>query len=227
MQGGSGECAPSGDLLQRFLKQNENVKFSNEQMEIGNGLHDRSVSVDSGLSGPSVVCSPDATISESYISSNHALKKSTESGNGMELKEDDKICSLEKVATNLGSRPLTDHIPKSNLLNSTKVKDEPYDHLDGCNLYGKDMNNAYSNVLSVKSEITMTDEPYENKVDDIRLRSRMKSFSSRKVFGSTSTAYEHPKPYPGCSILVSEPASLMNIKRGRKRKRTATYILHI
>lgn len=218
---------PSGDLLHCFLKQKEKSVFANEElMEIGNGLPDKTGSDAPRVCSLSVVCSPNATISGSYFSSNHSLDKSTESGNDMKLKVK-KICSSEKVATELGSRLLTDHVSEANLFNFTKVKEEPYDHVDGCNLYGKDMKNIYSNILSIKSEATMPDGPYENKVDDMRLQDRMKFFSSQKGFGSTSTDYKHLKPSdPGCSIIVSEPASLINIKRRRKRKKTATYILH-
>ncbi|XP_023550956.1 uncharacterized protein LOC111808937 isoform X2 [Cucurbita pepo subsp. pepo] len=220
VEGGSG--VPSGDL-QCFLKEKAKSMFaSEERMEIGNVLHDKSGSYSPRHCSPSVVCSPNATLSGSYFSSNHSLNKSTESGNDMELKEDE-ICSLEKVATELGSRHLTNHVPQANLLSSTKVKDEPYDHGEGCSIYGKDMNNVYSNTLSIKSETTMPDEPYENKVDDMPLQDRMKFFSSRKDFGFTSMDHEHPKPSdPGCSVLVSEPVNFPNTKRRRKQKKTAT-----
>lgn len=223
VQGGSG--MPSGELLQCFLKQREKSMFASEElMKNGNVLHDRTESHAPRLCSPSVVCSPNATLPGSYFSSNHTLNKSTESGDNMELKED-KIYLMEKVATELGSRPLTDHVPKANLLSSTKVKDEPYDHVDDCNM---DMKNVFSNTVSIKSETTIPDEHYENKLDNMRLQDRMKFFSSRKVFDFTSMDSEHPKPSdPGCSILVSEPASLMNIKRRRKWKKTATYVLGI
>ncbi|XP_022141525.1 uncharacterized protein LOC111011878 isoform X2 [Momordica charantia] len=222
VEGGSG--ASSGDPMQCFLKQKGKSMFSNVELTgTRNVLHDQNGCDAPHLGSPSVVCSPIATISGSNFSSNRSLNKLTESGNDMELKEDDRICLSEKVTTELGSRLLTNHAPEANLFYSTKVKDEPYDHVDGCNLHGKDMNNVCSRILSVKSETTMPDEPYENKVDDMRLQDRMKFFSSRKVFGSTSRDYEHPKPSdPGCSSLVSEPASLMNVKRRRKWKRTAT-----
>ncbi|CAK9311578.1 unnamed protein product [Citrullus colocynthis] len=218
VEGGSG--MPLGELLQCFLKQREKSMFASEElMKNGNVLHDRTESHAPRLCSPSVVCSPNATLPGSYFSSNHTLNKSTESGDNMELKED-KIYLMEKVATELGSRPLTDHVPKANLLSSTKMKDEPYDHVDDCNM---DMKNVFSNSVSIKSETTIPDEHYENKLDNMRLQDRIKFFSSRKVFDFTSMDSEHPKPSdPGCSILVSEPASLMNIKRRCKRKKTAT-----
>ncbi|XP_038874728.1 uncharacterized protein LOC120067269 [Benincasa hispida] len=218
-----GSGVPSGELLHCSLKQREKSMFACEElMEIENVLHDRTGSHAPRLCSPSVVCSPNATLPASYFSSNHSSNKSTESGDDMELKKD-KICSTEKVATKLASQPLTDHVPKANLLSSTKVKDEPYGHVDDCNIYGKDTNNVCSNTVLIKSETTIPDEHYENKLDNMRLQDRMKFFSSRKVFGFTSMDYEHPKPSdPGCSILVPEPGSFMNIKGRRKRKKTAT-----
>ncbi|TYK26709.1 ty3-gypsy retrotransposon protein [Cucumis melo var. makuwa] len=214
---------PSGELLQCFLKKRDKSMFASEElMEIENVLHSRTGSHAPRPCSPSEVCSPSLTLTGSYCSGNHCVNKSTESGDDMELKED-KICSTEKVATELDSRPLTDHVPKENLLSSTTVKDEPYDHVDDSNIYGKDMNNVFSNTVSIKSEATFPDEHYENKVDNMRLQDRMKFFSSRKDFGFTPLDYEHPKPSdPGCSILVSEPASLTNIKRRCKRKKTVT-----
>ncbi|XP_011655236.1 uncharacterized protein LOC101212787 isoform X1 [Cucumis sativus] len=220
---GEGGFGVRSGELQCFLKKREKSMFaSEERMEIENVLHSRTGSHAPCPCIPSEVCSPCLTLTGSYCSGNRCVNKSTESCDDMELKED-KICSTEKVATELGSRPLTDHVPKANLLSYTKVKDEPYDHVDDSNIYGKDMNNVFSDTVSIKSEATIPDEHYENKVDNMRLQDRMKFFSSQKDFGFTPMNYEHPKPSdPGCSILVSEPASLMNIKRRRKRKKTVT-----
>ncbi|KAL3630428.1 hypothetical protein CASFOL_023412 [Castilleja foliolosa] len=79
----------------------------------------------------------------------------------------------------------------------------------------------------VKSEIQTTDDAYEDELDHMLLRDRMKLFSSRDGPGlvthqsSKRKSKTEPSAF-GCKPVASTPAPSFKVNRPRKRRRTVT-----
>ncbi|KAK3030582.1 hypothetical protein RJ639_039668 [Escallonia herrerae] len=110
------------------------------------------------------------------------------------------------------------------------VKDEP---LDNIGLHSSDTNavgnSCFANMIPVKSELEIANESFEDKVDHMLLRERMKLLASWDVSSSDIYAnFEYHRKFvstgPDCRPIIRESTVPLRTKGLRKRKKTATHL---
>ncbi|KAK2990743.1 hypothetical protein RJ640_003811 [Escallonia rubra] len=161
--------------------------------------------------------------------------KTTKSQNFANIHENDGTCSSQKSDPDhekCGGDDLLSGNHKAILSSGVStfalVKDEPLDNIE---LHSSDTNavgnSCFANMIPVKSELEIANESFEDKVDHMLLRERMKLLASWDISSSDIYAnFEYHRKFvstgPDCSPIVRESAVPLRTKRLRKRKKTAT-----
>ncbi|GMN28462.1 hypothetical protein TIFTF001_002064 [Ficus carica] len=110
--------------------------------------------------------------------------------------------------------------------NSFKIKNEPRDE-NNCHNWDRNVRGTFSsNMVSVKTETKIVNEPGEDEEDHVCLGDRVKLLRSGDDSVPLSRSFECMRksvPFAtGHSSIVSESVKAFNITRPRKRKKTAT-----
>lgn len=113
---------------------------------------------------------------------------------------------------------------------SVKVKDEPLDNGNFHNVQANGVGNFSFNIKNVKSEWEAQNKNYDDQVEDMCLRDRLKIFMAGEGFNlNSSRNYPYSKKTRpssfGRSSVLSESPEPISIKCPRKRKKTATYCI--
>ncbi|KAK3039318.1 hypothetical protein RJ639_028718 [Escallonia herrerae] len=161
--------------------------------------------------------------------------KTTKSRNFANIHENDGTCSSQKSDPDYekcgGNDLLSGNhkaIISSGVSTFALVKNEPLDNIE---LHSSDTNaignSCFANTIPVKSELEIANESFEDKVDHMLLRERMKLLASWDISSSDIYAnFEYHRKFvstgPDCRPIVRESAVPLSTKRLRKRKKTAT-----
>lgn len=179
--------------------------------------------------------SPSGTAAESFLSTNFASLKSANSIS-VNLQECDHVYKSGGMVlqSNLyeaqGAMPVKNCQNTSTFPTSVKVKDEPWDGSEFHNVKADELGNFSFNFKNVKSEWEVQNECRDDLVEYMCLRDRLKRLMSGEGLNlDTSTSYPSLKKIRRSSSErnsnFSRSPEPLNIKRPRKRKKTATYYL--
>ncbi|KAK9272068.1 hypothetical protein L1049_002437 [Liquidambar formosana] len=190
----------------------------------------RSVDAESSMAGSS-----GRTYQFSPLASDCQGTESLKSKQFEGIKDRGMMCSSERTSTGFTScdgqnsgpaNPNSVHC--SALPTFVKVKVEPLNDNDLHTAHKNAVGNfSLKNILTLKSELKITDESYGDEIDHMPLRDRIKLLTSGKVSDlSISRNYEcSRKIVPSaleCSPVVSESVKPKSVNRPRKRRKTAT-----
>uniref|UniRef100_A0A2N9ETB0 Uncharacterized protein n=1 Tax=Fagus sylvatica TaxID=28930 RepID=A0A2N9ETB0_FAGSY len=176
---------------------------------------------------------PDDIIAETSVINQYS-RASTKSGDDMEIHASERNFSSERMIVESNLSEGQDYVPANTSsvctsMSSTfvKVKVEPGDDSNFHNLDKNAIQNFSFNKLPLKSESGVSDKLYEDEVDHMLLRDRMKmpkwvEDSELNISRNSEYLKKSVPSALGCSLIASDSADPIRINRPRKRKKTVT-----
>ncbi|KAL6521354.1 hypothetical protein OROGR_017923 [Orobanche gracilis] len=167
-----------------------------------------------------------------------AVRGEKQFGNQRHVVSRNQICEIDRILTSGTSRDSLGIQRNDTICSSKKskvsavssladIKIEPpgYDEFQGINVSSMGQM-SFGGFLLAKTEVKTTDDAYEDELDHMLLRDRMRLLSSRDVImdiHQSSKCMNKTVPSAfGCRPVASTPAQSFKVNRPRKRRKTVT-----